>query len=98
MLERLLTPEDVAAHFHVKRKTVLDWTRQGRLPYSRIADKVIRFTEEDLRAFAEGKKHGTPKTVDRKPATRIPSPPRRKEVESTEGSSVRALREEMRSW
>jgi excisionase family DNA binding protein len=51
--ERLLTPEEVAERLQVKRLTVLEWLRQGKLSGVK-AGRFWRIRERDLEAFLEG--------------------------------------------
>lgn len=51
ILDRQLSPKDVAAELGVSRRTVLDYIAAGRLPAVRYSPRVIRVAEGDLRAF-----------------------------------------------
>lgn len=47
--DRLLTPGEVAALFHVDPKTVTRWAAVGRLPATRTPGGHRRFLESDVR-------------------------------------------------
>jgi excisionase family DNA binding protein len=46
--DRLLTPAEVAALFHVDPKTVTRWSNQGRLPSIRTLGGHRRFRWSDI--------------------------------------------------
>jgi predicted DNA-binding transcriptional regulator AlpA len=50
-LPKLLTPDDLAAIFGQKRKTILAWHRSGRIPRGRSINgsRSPRWLEADLR-------------------------------------------------
>jgi len=52
---QLLTPEDAAAFLGVSKKSVYNYRKSGKLNYLEFAGS-IRFTIEDLMAFASSKK------------------------------------------
>jgi hypothetical protein len=41
-----MTPEDVAYEFSVNKRTILKWTREGKLNCIRRSKKIIRFSRE----------------------------------------------------
>jgi excisionase family DNA binding protein len=43
MKSDLLTTEELARHFQVSRRTILDWVRDGAIPVIRPSPKVLRF-------------------------------------------------------
>ena len=47
---RLLTPKEAGVVLGVGERTVLRWTKAGRLPYRELSPKVYRFVESELRA------------------------------------------------
>lgn len=47
---RLLTPKEAGEVLGVGERTVLRWTKAGRLPYRELSPKVYRFVEAELRA------------------------------------------------
>lgn len=54
---QLLTINEVAARLHVHRATVYDFINQPNgLPVTRLAAKVVRIDEADLRAWIEQRK------------------------------------------
>lgn len=53
-IERLLTPAEVAAFFHVDARTVTRWANSGKLrTHLRTPGGHHRFREDDLRAFMD---------------------------------------------
>lgn len=52
--ERLLTPGEVAALFHVDPKTVTRWARAGRIGSIRTPGGHRRFRESEIRALLNG--------------------------------------------
>lgn len=52
--DRLLTPGEVAALFHVTPKTVTRWAAAGRLPSIRTPGGHRRFPESYVRALLNG--------------------------------------------
>ena len=54
-LSNLFTIKDVAAYAKVSTKTVSRWIDAKELPVYRLG-RVIRISEEDLRAFADKKR------------------------------------------
>jgi predicted site-specific integrase-resolvase len=51
----LLTAQDLAHHFGVKPKTILDWHRKGRIPARRLSHKILRFSLRDVLAALEAR-------------------------------------------
>lgn len=51
LAERLMKPEDVADIARVKRKTVTEWARAGRIPFTRTPGRQYRFRGADVEAF-----------------------------------------------
>ena len=47
----LLTVREVAAHFHVKEKTVRSWISEGRLPASKPTGKMLLIRRADMLAL-----------------------------------------------
>lgn len=45
--EELLTPDQVAQELHLKRKTVMNWLRAGRIPGTKLG-KLWRVRRSDL--------------------------------------------------
>lgn len=56
--ERLLTPAEVAAMFHVASKTVTRWARAGKLTSTRTPGGHRRFRESEVRALLRGDEKG----------------------------------------
>lgn len=46
----LLTPSQIASALQVKKTTILEWSRAGRIPVIRLSKRVVRF---DLDAVLE---------------------------------------------
>ena len=44
----LLTPDDVAKKLRVEKKTVYNWSSQGKIPFIKINNKLLRFVEADI--------------------------------------------------
>jgi excisionase family DNA binding protein len=53
-METFLTPEELSKMLKVSRVWVYKLCDQGRIPFFRLAGKVIRFREEDIRGWLEG--------------------------------------------
>ncbi len=53
-METFLTVEEVAQKFKVSRVWIYKLCDQGRIPFFRLAGKVIRFKEEEILAWLEG--------------------------------------------
>lgn len=52
VIDNLLSAAAVAERFKVKRSTVYQWAKVGRLPYFKIGGKVL-FKESELEAAVE---------------------------------------------
>ncbi|MEV6865421.1 helix-turn-helix domain-containing protein [Streptosporangium subroseum] len=48
LAERLMKPEEVAELVGVKIKTVTDWARAGRIPFTRTPGRQYRFRGADV--------------------------------------------------
>lgn len=46
--DRLLTVEEAASTLSVKRSTLYQWAREGRLPSVKLLGRALRFRESDL--------------------------------------------------
>ena len=55
-MNKLLTPNEVAALVNVTRKTVLAWVRDKGLVAFKVAGTRWGIREHDLRKFIEGRK------------------------------------------
>jgi excisionase family DNA binding protein len=55
-LRRLLTTRQVAALLGLSPETVLRRHRAGELPGIRLASNVLRFDEDDVRAYIEARR------------------------------------------
>ncbi|MER5622538.1 helix-turn-helix domain-containing protein [Streptosporangium sp. NPDC002544] len=51
LAERLMKPEEVADLVGVKPKTVTDWARAGRIPFTRTPGRQYRFRGADVEAL-----------------------------------------------
>lgn len=56
MDEKLYTADEVAALFNVKRITVWDWIRKGKLRAYKCGGRLYRISEKHISAFK--KKYG----------------------------------------
>jgi excisionase family DNA binding protein len=56
---QLLTARQVAEQFGVSAETVLRWTRRGELPGFRLPGGALRFREDELDEWLEGRSTGT---------------------------------------
>jgi len=52
-MQKLYTPEEVAAVLKVKPRTVMEWLRKGKLKGVKIGGKLWRIKESDLQTFIE---------------------------------------------
>jgi excisionase family DNA binding protein len=96
LLERLLTPEDLAECMGVSVKTVLRYVREGKLGSIKLDAKNIRFTQDQVDEFVRSRTRSELKKFDKPKSRRIPLP--RKGGKIT-GDTVRArLKEEMAPW
>jgi excisionase family DNA binding protein len=50
LIDSLLTADEVAAIFKIKRHTVYDWVKRGIIPTVRLG-RLIRFRREDVIKF-----------------------------------------------
>lgn len=50
-VNRLLTPEDLADRWTIKRSTVYSMTRAGQLPTVRIGPRLYRYRLEAIEAY-----------------------------------------------
>ena len=97
-LSRLLMPANVAEILGISVKTVHKLVREGKLGCVQVTGKERRFAEEQVRAYIEAQSRGIHEVrVDRKPARRVSSEPK-KGGEKSLGFSRRSLIEEMRQW
>ncbi len=97
-IARLLNPKDVAEILGISVKTVHKLVSDGKLGCVQVTAKERRFTEEQVKAYIEAQSKGLPKVrVDRKPAPRVSSLPK-KGGERSFGVSKADLRKEMRLW
>ena len=50
--ERTILTKDEAAEFlRIKRRTLDDWMRRGRIPYIKLPSKAVRFRVDQLLEF-----------------------------------------------
>jgi len=49
---RLLTVEEVATQIGVCKRTIYEWTAEGRLPHFKVG-RVLRFRQADIDAFIQ---------------------------------------------
>ena len=97
-IQRLLSPKQVAEILGISVKTVHKLVRETKLACVQVTAKERRFTEEQVKAYIEAQSKGLPKVrVDRNPAPRVSSPPKKGGQKSL-GFVRTALREEMQSW
>jgi excisionase family DNA binding protein len=52
---RLLTTREVAEFLNVSPHTMLDWVSDGKIPAIRLANRAIRFREDELAEWLESK-------------------------------------------
>jgi excisionase family DNA binding protein len=66
--DRLLTAREVAGWLGLAPATVLDRFERGELPGFRLGRKggPVRFDEDELRAWLEGRRHGPELTAPRR--------------------------------
>lgn len=50
-MTKYYTPDQVAEMFAVKRATVWDWMRKGKLKHVKLSGKFYRISEEQLNEF-----------------------------------------------
>ncbi len=67
MVEKLLTPEEVAEHLAVSPKSIRKWLREGKLRGVRVG-RLWRIRERDLEAFLDPVLHA----LDTAPADEEP--------------------------
>jgi excisionase family DNA binding protein len=53
METKYYTPQEVADMFCVKRITVWDWIRKGKLRATRVGNRLYRISESQLNRFKE---------------------------------------------
>ena len=51
-MEKAYTAQEVADMFKVSKNTVINWRRQGKLPYLKIG-RVILFKESDIQKLVD---------------------------------------------
>lgn len=54
VFEQLLTIEEVAKYLRVKKRTIYDWLKKGKIPASKTVGQW-RFKKEKIDAWLEGK-------------------------------------------
>jgi excisionase family DNA binding protein len=54
-MEHLLTAQAIADMLDVSTETVLRWTRRGDLPAFRLPGGAVRYREDDLEKWLEGR-------------------------------------------
>jgi excisionase family DNA binding protein len=97
-IQRLLSPKDVAEILGIIVKTVHKLVREGKLGCVQVTAKERRFTEEQVRTYIDGQSRGIREgRVDRKPAPRLSSVPK-KGGQKSFGDLRTSLREEMSQW
>ena len=55
-MERLLTTKEVANLLGVKPNTIRKYTMEKKIPFIKINEKMVRYKEEDIKKWLEGKK------------------------------------------
>jgi excisionase family DNA binding protein len=53
MLETFLTPDELSKRLKISRVWIYKLCDQGRIPFFRLAGKVIRFREEEIESWME---------------------------------------------
>jgi excisionase family DNA binding protein len=97
----LLTADEVAARLKIAKRTVLRWSREGRLECVRISAKVVLLPAEAVDRFVHGRTFEVEsKAGKREGAGRGQSAPnsRKGVVRKKSGESWRDLRQEVSSW
>ena len=56
MTDTMLTREEVAARYHVKKETVITWEKAGKLKPVRISPHVVLHYSADVEAFEAAQK------------------------------------------
>jgi excisionase family DNA binding protein len=51
---RLLKPQDAADMIGVKKSTIWQWCRSGRLPHIRVTPRCFRIRQSDLETYLAG--------------------------------------------
>jgi len=98
-VRELLTPEQVAEHLHMDVKSIHRLVREGKLGCVQMTARKRLFRSEDVEDFILSRTISPPKRVDKRPSPPVRSGPKSmKGGAKSTGESVRALREEMRSW
>jgi excisionase family DNA binding protein len=64
---RLLTARVVADQLGVSIETVLRWARRGDIPSVQLSTRAIRFREDELEAWLQGRNRATPARGDVSP-------------------------------
>lgn len=79
MLERYLTPDDVAEILSVNRRTVYIWLREGNLKGTKVG-RSWRVSEPDLKSFVSGQEEEQPRNQepDRQPIENLSRRDRRR--------------------
>ena len=55
---RLLTAREVSEDLGLCAETILAWAREGKVPSFRLPSGQIRFSEDDLQDWLEGRRRG----------------------------------------
>lgn len=53
MEEKFYSPQEIADLFNVKRITVWDWIRKGKLKATQVGGRLYRISETQLEKFKE---------------------------------------------
>ncbi len=56
IVQILLTPDDVAKKLQIEKKTVYNWSSQGKIPFIKINNKLLRFVEADIDRWISSQK------------------------------------------
>jgi len=97
----LLTADQAAAKFHVCRRTILRWAREGKLEYVKISAKVVLFSAEAVDRFVKSRTVDveSPTTDHQRFGRRMVRPEVKKGGgKKTSGESWSDLRKEVASW
>jgi len=58
MADKLITVEEVAKYLRVKRSTVYEWAKEGKIPAVKVG-RLWRFDREETEAWVKSRKRST---------------------------------------
>jgi excisionase family DNA binding protein len=97
--KELLSADEAASKLKITKRTILRWTREGKIECVRISRKVVLFTAESIEKFVKSKTNGIESVArNHQPAGRKTNQEKRKGGKPLSGELWGDLRKEVLSW